>query len=108
MFNYTIEEIINNHDEIINKILLDANLIKYFINNSYTELEQKYNELKVENENLKIRLKKYTAPTRNKKYYENNKDKILEHNKKNKQSSEKKQEYNKKAYLKRKEKNIEK
>lgn len=102
MFNFTIEEIIKSHNEIINKILLDANLI------NTTILNTKYEELKAENENLKIRLKKYTAPSRNKKYYENNKDKILEHNKKNKQSSEKKQEYNKKAYLKRKEKNIEK
>ena len=57
--------------------------------------------LKKENEDLKIRLKKYTSPARYKKYYEKNKDKLLEKNKeykksigyKSKVSKEKQHEY---------------
>jgi hypothetical protein len=68
--------------------------------------------LLLENENIELKenLKKYTSPNRNKKYYENHKDeikqKIKEYNIQNKivVSSEKRKEYNKKAYLKRKEK----
>jgi len=67
--------------------------------------------LLLENENIELKenLKKYTSPNRNKKYYENHKDeikqKIKEYNIQNNivVSSEKRKEYNKKAYLKRKE-----
>ncbi len=63
------------------------------------ELENSINE-------LKEHLKKYTAPQRNKKYYESNKEEL---NKKNKEyqekvSSDKRKEYARKAYLKKKEK----
>jgi hypothetical protein len=70
-------------------------------------------ELKAENEMLKQkvleleeRLKKYTAPARSKTYYENHKEELLEKVKeyKNNLSSEKKKEYAKRAYLKKKEK----
>ena len=70
-------------------------------------------ELKKENEELKLRiieleerLKKYTAPARSKTYYENHKEELLEKTKEYKSnlSSEKKKEYAKKAYLKKKEK----
>ena len=68
-------------------------------------LKEKINE-------LTEHLKKYTAPPRNKKFYENHKEKIIkkvmeykEKNKDKKQDPEKIKEYNRRAYLKRKEKN---
>jgi hypothetical protein len=68
-------------------------------------LKEKINE-------LTEHLKKYTAPKRNKKFYENHKEEIIkkvmeykEKNKDKKQDSEKIKEYNRRAYLKRKEKN---
>jgi len=70
--------------------------------------------LKKENEELKNkvieleeRLKKYTAPKRYKKYYETHKEEILEKQKEYVVSSEKKKEYARRAYLKKKEKNME-
>ena len=58
---------------------------------------------------LEEKLKKYTNPNRNKKYYENNKDKFIEtSNKRLEQLKEinpdKLKEYRRNAYLKRKEK----
>ena len=53
---------------------------------------------------LEDKLKKYTAPSRSKVYYENHKDELLEKMKKYKQTPEQIKERNKKAYLKRKEK----
>jgi len=68
-------------------------------------LKEKINE-------LTEHLKKYTAPFRNKKFYENHKDEIKkkvmeykEKNKEKKQDPEKIKEYNRRAYLKRKQKN---
>ena len=68
-------------------------------------LKEKINE-------LTEHLKKYTAPCRNKKFYENNKEEIKkkvmeykEKNKEKKQDPEKIKEYNRRAYLKRKQKN---
>ena len=67
--------------------------------------------LKKENEELRNkvieleeRLKKYTAPTRSKTYYENHKEELLEKMKKYKPTQEQIKEKNRKAYLKRKEK----
>ena len=67
--------------------------------------------LRKENEDLKNKvveleekLKKYTAPSRSKIYYENHKDELLEKMKKYKQTPEKIKERNRKAYLKKKEK----
>jgi hypothetical protein len=67
--------------------------------------------LKKENEELKNkvieleeRLKKYTAPSRSKTYYENHKEELLEKMKKYKQTPEQIKERNRKAYLKKKEK----
>jgi hypothetical protein len=73
-------------------------------------LKNKINELEKEITELKEHLKKYTAPTRYKKYYENHKDELLQKNKEYREknnyqyiiSSDKKKEYNKKAYLKKK------
>jgi hypothetical protein len=53
---------------------------------------------------MKEHLKKYTAPSRSKTYYENHKEELLEKMKKYKPSPEQIKERNKKAYLKRKEK----
>ena len=76
---------------------------------SYEELLKTIENLKTENEELKIRLKKYTNPDRRKKYYQNHKAELLEkqklYNNKNpsyKPTKEQKKEYNKRAYEKRK------
>lgn len=90
-----------------------------------TNYKLQYELLSIENTNLKDEiiilkehLKKYTAPARNRKYYENHKEEIIQKVKEyqsNKQpnnkvkqtiSNEKKKEYNKRAYEKRKLKNI--
>jgi hypothetical protein len=63
---------------------------------------------------LKEKLKKYTSPKRNKKFYENHKEEIIKKNKEYKEkinynkkpTPEKIKEYNKKAYEKRKLKKI--
>jgi hypothetical protein len=64
------------------------------------ELKEKLLILEKENEDLKLHLKKYTAPTRNKKYYETHKEELLNKMKENPISSDKKKEYNKNYYLK--------
>ena len=83
----------------------------------YQELVDKNKLLEEENKRLldeltkiKEHLKKYTAPTRHKKYYETHKDEILEKMKQKPPTQtnydkEKIKEKNKRAYLKRKEKN---
>ena len=73
-------------------------------------LKNKINELEKEIIELKEHLKKYTAPTRYKKYYENHKEELLQKNREYREknnyqyiiSSDRKKEYNKKAYLKKK------
>ncbi len=69
------------------------------------------NELKILVNELQEKLKRYTNPDRNKKYYENNKEKFIQNGnerlKKLKETNpEKLKEYRQKAYLKRKEKLI--
>lgn len=67
-------------------------------------LKQEIIKLNKEIEELKEHLKKYTAPTRAKRYYQNNKDKVMERNKEYKKKinfkvdPEKRKEYNKKYY----------
>ena len=75
------------------------------------ELLIKYKLLEEENQRLqneltatKEHLKKYTAPSRNKTFYENHKEDLLEKMRLNPISSEKRKEYNKRYYLKKKEK----
>jgi hypothetical protein len=71
------------------------------------ELKQKIMFLQIELEQTKEHLKKYTAPSRNKKYYENNKEEIKQKVKEYKQTNnyvytpslEKKKEYARTAYL---------
>jgi hypothetical protein len=85
----------------------------------YELLSIENNQLKDEIKTLKEHLKKYTAPKRSKTYYENHKNEIIQKVKeyqanKNQDTdvikqpiiSEKKREYNKRAYEKRKLKNI--
>jgi len=70
-----------------------------------TQLLKKENEeLRNKVIELEERLKKYTAPTRSKTYYENHKEELLEKMKKYKPTQEQIKEKNRKAYLKRKEK----
>ena len=66
--------------------------------------DERIKELEEENQKLKIHLKKYTAPSCKKAYYEKNKEQIIENMKLNPITPEKRKEYNKKAYLKRKNK----
>ena len=76
------------------------------------ELEEELQSTKLELQSTKEHLKKYTAPSYKKEYYEKNKDTIKERNanyKKNtnykyEPTTEKKKEYARRAYLKKKEK----
>ena len=81
-------------------------------NISIEKLTEENKLLKEKINELTEHLKKYTAPKRNKKFYENHKEEIIkkvmeykEKNKDKKQDPEKIKEYNRRAYLKRKEKN---
>lgn len=66
------------------------------------ELKEKIMLLEKENDDLKEHLKKYTAPTRHKKYYETHKEQLLNKMKETPISADKKKEYNKNYYLKKK------
>ena len=72
------------------------------------ELEDELEKTKKELIETKEHLKKYTAPKRSKTYYENHKEELLEKMKKYIPSPEKIKEKNRKAYLKRKDKNANK
>ena len=77
-------------------------------------LKEENKRIMTELENTKEHLKKYTAPIRCKTFYENHKEEIKVKVKEYKEktnydknmSKDKKSEYNKKAYQKKKEKNI--
>ena len=70
------------------------------------EYQKKVQELEDEILILKEKLKSYTAPSRNKKFYENHKEELKQKAKEYKEniSVEKKKEYARRAYLKKKEK----
>jgi outer membrane murein-binding lipoprotein Lpp len=79
-----------------------------YIENMSSDTEQlhaKIATLEAEIEQLKTRLKSYTQPQRNKKYYENNKEEIMKRVKEYREtiSPEKKKEYARRAYLNKKE-----
>lgn len=81
------------------------------MNTEVEDLLIKIKLLDIENDNLrselketKDHLKKYTAPDRNKKYYEKNKESLLNKIKQKTTSNEKRKEYNRISYLRRKEK----
>ena len=69
-----------------------------------SQLEEQIKQLTQELNETKEHLKKYTAPSRSKTFYENHKEELLEKMKKYTPSPEKIKEKNRKAYLKRKEK----
>ena len=75
-------------EELLNKIKL---------------LEEENLKLKTELTDTKEHLKKYTAPKRHKSYYENHKEELLQKMKLTPISSDKRKEYNKNYYLKKKE-----
>jgi hypothetical protein len=68
------------------KIYEEVIFEKITIKNEYEQYKKTHddiiNKLIDENRELKEHLKKYTAPKGNKKYYEKNKEKIIEYNKK--------------------------
>ena len=66
------------------------------------ELKQKINELETKLSDTQEHLKKYTAPKRHKVYYENHKEELLQKMKLTPISSDKRKEYNKNYYLKKK------
>lgn len=66
-------------------------------------LEETIKKLTAELTETKEHLKKYTAPLRSKTFYENHREEILE-KKKDPKAKEQRKEINKRAYLKRKEK----
>ena len=66
-------------------------------------LEEENAKLEEELQATKEHLKKYTAPASRKVYYENKKEAIKERVKNYKPTPEQKKEYNKQAYLRRKE-----
>ena len=68
------------------------------------DLLNKIKSLEQELEKTKEHLKKYTAPSYKKIYYENNKEKLLEKMKSTPVPSDKRKEYNRQSYLRRKEK----
>jgi hypothetical protein len=67
-------------------------------------LEEELQSTKQELQATKDHLKKYTAPSYKKEYYEKNKEKILEKMRFNPTPIDKRQEYNRISYLRRKEK----
>ena len=69
-----------------------------------SKLEEQIKHLTTELNETKEHLKKYTAPSRSKTYYENHKEELLEKMKNNSPTPEQIKEKNRKAYLKRKEK----
>lgn len=81
----------------------------------YKDLQNKYDNILKENTELKEHLKKYTSPEKNKRYYQNHKEKVkknvTEHRNKTgykpQITPEKRKEYNRTAYLKRKQKILE-
>jgi len=95
---------------------MDNNINNYNTNDLVIIINQltlENNSLKNKINDLSEHLKKYTAPSRNKKFYENHKDEIIkkvaEYKEKNKDNlkkpdKDKIKEYNKRAYLKRKNK----
>lgn len=70
--------------------------------NKIKNLEEENKILKDELNKINEHLKKYTSPERNKKYYKEHKEELLQKMKDNPISSDKRKEYNKKYYLKKK------
>jgi len=71
------------------------------------QLENENNALREELESTKAHLKKYTSTQSARNYYAKNKNVIMEHNKLNPPTAEKRKLYNQRSYLKRKQKEAE-
>jgi hypothetical protein len=69
-----------------------------------SELEAKVSKLEEELQSTKEHLKRYTAPASRKQYYQNNKELLRQRIEQCRPTPEQRKEYNKRAYLKRKEK----
>ena len=69
------------------------------------DLQEKIKTLEEENLKLKEHLKKYTAPSRSHTFYENHKEEIKKKVKEY-ETPEKRKEYNKRYYLKKKEQKL--
>ena len=69
-----------------------------------SELEERVAQLEAELLSTKEHLKRYTAPANSKEYYEKNKEAILLRQRANPTSAEKRKEYNRISYLRRKDK----
>ena len=74
----------------------------------YKLLEDKYQKIQLELIATKEHLKRYTAPARNRTFYDNHREELLEKMKANPASSEKRKEYNKTYYSKKKLQELEK
>ena len=72
--------------------------------NEINELKERISCLEAELHEAQTHLKKYTAPDSRKEYYEKNKQQILEKKKLNPIPQEKRKEYNRTSYLRRKSK----
>jgi hypothetical protein len=71
----------------------------------YEELQKQYDMIITELQATREHLKKYTAPSRKKNYYENHKEELKEKSRKFVVSKEKKQEYNRRYIEKKQHKN---
>lgn len=93
-----------NLEKEINKINIELTNTKNLIDLNNINYKEMYDKLFIEFNEIKDKLKKYTSPERNKKYYEKNKEKIIEKLRTNqkKPTSDKIKEYNKKSYQNRK------
>ncbi len=75
------------------------------MNNEEIDYKKEYEQLQLENQQLKEKLKKYTNPERNKKYYEKHKEELKLRNYKrssSKSTKEQRKIWNKKYYEKKK------
>ena len=68
------------------------------------ELEEKVSKLEEELQSTKEHLKRYTAPASRREYYQKNKELLRQRIEQCRPTHEHRKEYNKRAYLKRKEK----
>ncbi len=93
-----------NLEKEINKINIELINTKKLVVPDNVNYKEMYDKLLIEYNEIKDKLKKYTSPERNKKYYEKNKEKIIEKVRTNqkKPTSDKIKEYNKKSYQNRK------
>ena len=75
-----------NLQKQIDVINLKLNNAEKLIDMNNINFKELYEKILIENTELKDKLKKYTAPKRSKIYYEKNKEKIKEYNKKSYQN----------------------